>query len=76
MLLVNVDGYLKMLPIYYLYLNCREFSQKANELEMNKKKSRDAWEHKSTKNDIDTQGRKARGTRSIKSTRARRAQGT
>ena len=53
-MLVNVDRHFKMLPTYYLYLNCRKFPKKANKLEMNKKKSREAWENKNRKGDIDT----------------------
>lgn len=53
MLLVNVDPHVKILPTYYLDLNCRKFPKKAKKLEMNKKKSRKAWKKKSRKSDID-----------------------
>ena len=43
-----------MLNTYYLYLNFRKSPKKSNNLEINKKKSRQAWKNKSRKGDIDT----------------------
>ena len=46
-----------MLPTFIIkptHLNCHKLSKKANELEMNKKKSREVWENKRRKDDIDT----------------------
>ena len=43
-----------MLPTYYLYFNCSKFPKKVNELEIHKKKSRETWENKNRKGDIDT----------------------
>ena len=50
-----------MLPTYYFYLNGLKFPKATNELEINKKKSREAWENKSRKGDMDTW--KTQGTR-------------
>ena len=52
-LLINVDGHIKMLPSYYRYFNCGKFPEKAHELELNKKKSRQERENKS-RDDIGT----------------------
>ena len=53
-LLINVDGHIKMLPSYYRYFNCGKFPEKAHELELNKKKSRQARENKSRKDHTGT----------------------
>ena len=53
-LLINVDRHIKMLPTYCLYFNCGKFPEKAHELELNEKKSRQARENKSRKDDTGT----------------------
>ena len=52
--LINVDRHIKMLPTYCLYFNCGKFPEKAHELELNEKKSRQARENKSRKDDTGT----------------------
>ena len=43
-----------MLPTYSHYLAVVNFQKKPHELEMNKKKSREAWENKCRRGDIGT----------------------
>ena len=50
--LVNVDRHFKMLPAYYLYVNCGKFCKETHELEINKKRSLEAWDNKNRKGDI------------------------
>ena len=38
----------------HIIFNCTKFPQKAHELEISKKKSREAWENKSIKGDTGT----------------------
>ena len=79
-MLVNVNPHFKMLLAHYLYFHISKFPKKANKLEINKKKSPEAWENKSRKDDIDDTWRR-QSTRhycheSAWGTRARRAQDT
>ena len=61
--MVNVDRHFNMLATYYLYFNCSKFPKKAHELEINKKKSREAWETRAEKVILAHEERKTRGTR-------------
>lgn len=47
--MVNGECHFKMLPKYFLYFNYSKFPRKADELEINQKNSRDAWEKKTRK---------------------------
>ena len=53
-LFVNVDPHFKMLPTFYRHFNFSRFPKRVHKVEINKKKSREAWENNNRKDDIGT----------------------